>query len=310
MFNDFESPISVLGVWRPHVCPKNFVFNVLLNLSFYCHIWICPFSHLRRPLFCVMILYSICNKTHHVLARSGSAHFQATKQAYVMWSEFHIFEFGPSYLNVPRCFPSKSLMLMSPHNCDLHSCDLHYCNLHSCNCSLHNCNLHSCDLHSCNLHNCNLHNCCLRSCCGLHSCTLHICNLNVLPSASSAISNHQAKQFQSYIFTHTHTHTASSFLFIWFDSIRCPFRCRFWCSMTLNLRYRYWESEGLMFVPRILYSMSYSTYHFTAISGSAHFHISEDLYFVSWFCIQFVIKLIMSLPDLDQPIFKLPNKHT
>ena len=73
MFNDFESPISVLGVWRPHVCPKSFVFYVLLNLSFYCHIWICPFSHLRRPLFCVMILYSICNKTHHVPARSGPA---------------------------------------------------------------------------------------------------------------------------------------------------------------------------------------------------------------------------------------------
>ena len=104
MFNDFESPISVLGVWRPHVCSKNFVFNVLLNLLFYCQIWICPFAHLRRLLFCVMFLYSICNKTHHVLARSGPAHFQATKQAYVMWSEFHIFEFGPSYLNVPRLF--------------------------------------------------------------------------------------------------------------------------------------------------------------------------------------------------------------
>ena len=77
-----------------------------------------------------------------------------------------------------------------------------------------------------------------------------------------------------------------------------------------NLRYRHWESEGLMFVPRILYSMYYSTYHFTAISGSADFHISEDFYVVSLFCIQFVIKLIMSLPDLDQPIFKLPNKHT
>ena len=148
MFNDFESPISVLGVWRPHVCPKKFVFNVLLNLSFYCHIWICPFhisedlyfvswlciqfviklimslpdldqperfmcsksfvfnvlfnlsvscylcirtfSYFWWPLFCLMILYSICYKINHFLARSGLAHFQASKQAYAMWASIFL----------------------------------------------------------------------------------------------------------------------------------------------------------------------------------------------------------------------------
>ena len=122
-----------------------------------------------------------------------------------------------------------------------------------------------------NLHSCNLHNC------DLHSCSLHYCNLH---SCNCSLHN-----------CNLHSCDLHS------------------CNLH-NLRHRYWESGGLMFVPRILYSMSYSTYHFTAISGSAHFHISEDLYFVSWFCIQFVIKLITSLPDPDQPIFKLPNKHT
>ena len=84
MFIDFECPISVLGIWETHVCPKSFVFNVLLNLSFSCYIWISPFSHLRELLFCLMILYSICYKTHHFLPRSGPAHLQASKQAYAM----------------------------------------------------------------------------------------------------------------------------------------------------------------------------------------------------------------------------------
>ena len=70
---------------------------------------------------------------------------------------------------------------------------------------------------------------------------------------------------------------------------------RFWFSMILNFRYRYWKIENVMFVLKVL---------------SAHFHISDGFYFVSWFCNQFIIKLIISLLDLDQPIFKLLNKHT
>ena len=34
MFIDFESLISVLGIWEIHVCSKSFVFNVLINFSF------------------------------------------------------------------------------------------------------------------------------------------------------------------------------------------------------------------------------------------------------------------------------------
>ena len=86
MFIDFESLISVLGIWETHVCLKSFVFNVLINLSFLLCIWISPFSHLRGLLFCLMILYSICYKTNHFLATSGLAHFQASKQAYAMWA--------------------------------------------------------------------------------------------------------------------------------------------------------------------------------------------------------------------------------
>ena len=86
MFIDFESMISVLGIWETHVCPKSFVFNALINLSFLLCIWISPCSHLRGPLFCFMIVYSICDKTNHFLARYGPAHFQASKEAYAMWA--------------------------------------------------------------------------------------------------------------------------------------------------------------------------------------------------------------------------------
>ena len=142
MFIDFEFPISVLGIWETHVCPKSFVFNVLINVSFLLCIWINPFSHLRGPLFCRMILHSICYKTNHFLARSGSAHFQASKQAYAMWASIVFY-----YLI------RLNSMLLSMFN----------------------------DL-------------------------------------------------------------------IRFDN---SFRCRFWCSMTLNLRYRYWESGVLMLMPNL-----------------------------------------------------------
>ena len=144
-----------------------------------------------------IFLLDICDAITFLLSKQSTQQYFSI--GYLRCCNFFVVtKLSPSSFKVTLfAFCLVNLHSCNLHNCNLHSCSLHYCNLHSCNCSLHTCNLHSCDLHSCNLHNCNLHNCCLRSCCGLHSCTLHICNLNVLPSASSAISNHQAKQFQS-----------------------------------------------------------------------------------------------------------------